>query len=108
VSLGQSFTLRVGEAQSIAGTGWSLTLVGVPQDSRCPANVFCIRAGDVTVDLLAAASSGNVPLSLTVDPTGSASASFGTYTVTVTNVAPYPMTPGTIDQADYIVTLVVN
>jgi hypothetical protein len=43
---GKEFTLRQGEAIQLAGSQSTLHFVAVPEDSRCPADVQCIWAGN--------------------------------------------------------------
>jgi hypothetical protein len=46
-SLGQEFTLPVGQTAIISGESLSIKFVEVTGDSRCPTGVQCIQAGDV-------------------------------------------------------------
>ena len=48
---GEAFVLAPGESVVIAGTGWRVTFVGVPEDGRCPIEWFCIWAGNGVVQL---------------------------------------------------------
>ena len=48
VALGQPFTLQPGERVSLPGDA-SLRYLGIANDSRCPPDVQCIRAGDADV-----------------------------------------------------------
>ena len=45
-SLGQEFTLPVGETADIEGESLSIKFVEVISDSRCPAGVQCVWAGE--------------------------------------------------------------
>ena len=47
-SLGQEFTLAVGQTAEITGENLSMTFLEVVEDSRCPKNVTCIWAGRVS------------------------------------------------------------
>ena len=48
VPLGQAFTLQPGERVSLPGDA-SLRYLTIANDSRCPPDVQCIRAGDADV-----------------------------------------------------------
>ena len=48
VSAGQSFTMAVGQRVTLPDAA-SLRYVGIANDSRCPPQVQCIRAGDADV-----------------------------------------------------------
>ena len=48
VAVGTSTTMQHGEAVRLPD-GATLKYVGVPQDSRCPPNARCIRAGDADI-----------------------------------------------------------
>ena len=48
VPLGQAFTLKPGERVSLPGDA-SLRYLTIANDSRCPPDVQCIRAGDADV-----------------------------------------------------------
>lgn len=48
VALGQPFTLQPGERVALPGDA-SLRYLGIANDSRCPPDVQCIRAGDADV-----------------------------------------------------------
>jgi hypothetical protein len=51
VSLGQPFELSVGRTATISETGLQVGFHGVLEDSRCPAGVACVWAGQVIVEL---------------------------------------------------------
>lgn len=51
-SLGQEFTLPVGQTASITGEGLSLKFDTVTTDSRCPTGVTCIWAGEAKCQML--------------------------------------------------------
>lgn len=50
--LDRPFTLREGEAAVFSEPALVITFVGVPADSRCPINAYCVWAGDATVRLV--------------------------------------------------------
>ena len=50
VAVGTEFTLTVGEQVEVADRQVILTFVGVSNDSRCPIDVVCVRAGEAVAD----------------------------------------------------------
>ena len=48
VSLGQEFSLRIGESASIRGEELQIRFLEVTEDSRCPTGVVCIWEGRVS------------------------------------------------------------
>lgn len=51
VSLDQQFTLAPGQTARIPGRGLAIRFDSVSGDSRCPQDVVCVWAGDVSVHL---------------------------------------------------------
>jgi len=47
VSLGQEFSLRIGESASIRGEELQIRFLEVTEDSRCPTGVVCVWEGRV-------------------------------------------------------------
>ena len=57
VAVGTSTTMQHGETVRLPD-GATLKYVGVPQDSRCPPNARCIRAGDADIEFVFAIAGG--------------------------------------------------
>jgi hypothetical protein len=53
VPLSRPFILLPGEAATVDGSPLRVHFVGVVSDSRCPADAFCIQAGDAVVQITA-------------------------------------------------------
>jgi len=51
VPLGREFVLEPGESATVEGTDVRITFQRVVEDSRCPVDVVCVRAGDAVVAL---------------------------------------------------------
>jgi hypothetical protein len=49
--LGEPFTLGVGQVALLEPADLLVGFAGVPADSRCPADVTCVTAGDASVEL---------------------------------------------------------
>ena len=56
-TIGASTTMQQGETVRLPD-GATLKFVGVPQDSRCPPNARCIRAGDADLEFVFAIAGG--------------------------------------------------
>jgi hypothetical protein len=57
IAAGQSTSMQQDETVRLPD-GATLRYVGVPQDSRCPPNARCIRAGDADIEFVFAISGG--------------------------------------------------
>jgi hypothetical protein len=53
VELDESFRLAIGETALVEEANFALTFRGVQNDSRCPADVQCVWAGNALVELVA-------------------------------------------------------
>ncbi len=107
VAMGRPFTLKLGDYVEVAGAQMLLTFSRVTQDSRCPIDVVCIRAGDATIDLrVSTARVESQTVSLTIG--GNASATFDGYRITAQELAPAPRAGTPTPQGAYVVTLLVE
>ncbi len=91
-------TLSVGEKKDFAEV--SMRLVSVLSDSRCPADVTCIQAGDVTASIELSSDTRKE----TVNIREGQVLSFRGYTIRITFVTPYPQAGRPIPQKDYRIT----
>lgn len=111
VVVNQPFSLRVGQYAKLAKAHMLLTIERVSNDSRCPVDVTCIRAGDATIEV-AAQRTGEHPqtILLVVGPgkAGAEAAQLGGYTMTAQDLAPMPVSTRQIAQNEYVATLVVR
>ncbi len=110
-ALDREFRLRLGQTALIEGTGFTISFTGVDEDSRCPKDVLCVRAGQATVTLAVARGGHDLG---TINLTSPASDEFPgsqvieAYILQLVNVEPYPESSHAISWQDYIVTLVVS
>ena len=107
-ALGEPFALRIGESQAFNDAGLGLRFVEVAQDSRCPADVSCIVAGEAHVVIRAEAGSETGELVFKVPPLGSDTLAFGRFTLTVTALEPQTLESRKIEMADFEATIVVT
>jgi hypothetical protein len=64
VPAGSEFDLSPGEAVLLAGTAVELTMLDVINDSRCPADVVCVWAGNAEVRFRVHAGAADTTVSL--------------------------------------------
>ena len=111
--LGEEFGLKPGELALIEPEGISVRFLNVTQDSRCPKDVQCIWAGQVSV-LVKVEENGvsRGDFELTLGPGGGelAKKSFDGYSIQVFSVElPYGRTAGQkVEVTDYIGKFVVS
>jgi hypothetical protein len=91
--LEEEFRLRPGQTADIENEPLAVTFTGVPQDSRCPAGVQCVRAGEATVrlQLRLPQRDTSVVLATPIEPHG---ATFGGYQVWLARLDPLPTAAG--------------
>jgi hypothetical protein len=91
---GQPFTLKIGQAITLQGSGLRLEVSGIPEDSRCPQNVTCVWAGRAVVTLAvtpARQPAGTVTVATCCPATESSRARYGGHEVQLLRVLPYPL-----------------
>jgi len=108
VTLGAPFTLRPGMTATLEDDGTLIRFDGVENDSRCPRDVVCIRAGDATV-VLTVTPIGGAPATVRVlvDPSEGVASVEG-LRIRVTALTPTPVSTTRIAPNDYAATLIVQ
>jgi len=103
-----AFTLRPGSTATLESDGTLIRFDGVENDSRCPRDVVCIRAGDATV-VLTVTSPGEAATTVRVlvDPDEGVASADGLL-LHVTALAPKPVSTTAIAPGEYVATLVVE
>lgn len=107
VPLSQEFTLKPGESATVQGTDLRVSFDKVVGDSRCPADVVCIQAGDVVVALVASWKDGDARFQLRTAAGGNVALA-GAYEVRLVRVEPYPFASRPIAAGDYRTVLEVT
>lgn len=109
VKIGREFTTD--DTARVDLTGLEVTFVEVVEDSRCPANVVCVRAGEAKI-LVALTVDGielkRAILTLVPEREGSPDATVDEYTVSFLALDPYSGTTGADVEPDYVATLLVR
>jgi hypothetical protein len=108
--LGTPFKLVVGQSARLETEGLQILLAGVPADSRCPTDVVCVWAGNVTVVLQVYLDDQDaVDVSLMTDSnSGQGAVEVNGYRLELLNVTPEPISTEQISESDYEITLVVR
>ncbi len=108
--LDQGFTLRVGQDARFEGEGLTVTLRGVPDDSRCPEDAQCVWEGSVRVqvELKTASDPGTIVELNTISRVGSPEETYQSYTVQLVSIAPNKGLSRAIKPDEYIVGLIVK
>lgn len=99
-ALGADFALREGESIRIDGTTLVVTFTRLLEDSRCPADVTCIQAGQARIAVTLRQNGSPSTFELVVPATGGAEAPsneqrLGRLVVHLESVDPSPTQPGT-------------
>lgn len=109
VTFGEPFSIRLGHPLTVGTRDLRVSFREVSEDSRCPADVVCIWAGQVVV--LVALREGETNLGSESFIVGNAEESakkIGGYLVEAVSVEPYPVSTGTIAPSEYLLTLKVS
>ncbi len=110
VRLNRPFTLRAGQQVTVKGTRLRIKFVAVEEDSRCPANVTCVWAGNAAVRLEVSPRHGDRK-SLTLNTARSSTlpgeSQLLGYKVKLLGLNPYPQSNQKIAPHDYVATLLV-
>jgi hypothetical protein len=105
--IGQPLTLMINQTARIETADLDLTFAKVTEDSRCPSDVTCIWAGQVSIVVDVTAPDGSGQLTLTLSGGQSEAKSFGDYSIRLADVQPYPVSTKKLAPSDYVATLVV-
>lgn len=98
-------TLAIGETHDLEGSDGSISLLGVPSDTRCPTDVTCVWEGNAEVRIQLTSRSrisGPLTLNTAVEPL---SVEWADVRVSIVSVSPTPVSSGEIAAGDYRVTL---
>ncbi|MFN8093112.1 MAG: hypothetical protein U0599_12995 [Vicinamibacteria bacterium] len=102
VALGVEFALAPGQSVAVGEDGFPVRFVAVVEDSRCPKDVTCVRAGRVVVSVTA----GTAAEPSTLEPEGSVNARG--HRLRLVRVEPYPTSVMAIPPSEYRATFVVD
>ena len=101
------FELKVG-ATAFLPDSTRLRFDRVLTESRCPLDAICVSAGDASILVSFVSRDGTgAARELHTQPNGS-QVSYGSYTIALTGLQPYPRSTGPVVPADYVATLIVS
>ena len=111
-SVGSEFKLKAGRVVTLDGARLRVRFVRVASDSRCPADVDCVWAGnaDLVFEVGGSRWRGRQTLRLNTNasPERPAEARYGRYTLKLTGLAPQPRSTRKIAPGEYVATLLVT
>lgn len=103
----EPFDLRIGES-ALTTDDIRIKFDAVRSDSRCPSDVNCVRAGEAVI-ALSLSKEGEIPVGRELDTTPArSSTTFLNFTITLSQLQPYPRSDRQIRAEDYIATFVVR
>jgi hypothetical protein len=104
---GTPFGLRAGHT-AILPDGLRLRFDRVQADSRCPLDAICVSAGDATIAVSFISRNGNADSRELHTQPGGSQISYGSYTIALTELQPYPRSTQQTKPEDYVATFVVR
>ncbi len=112
ITLAYPFKLSVNQTAYLAPADMIFHFVNVTEDSRCPSDVQCIWAGQVSILIEYSRAStgeelGSLALTL-MGSSGKASAVIEGYLVKLARVDPYPVSTMQVQPSEYVATLIVQ
>ena len=109
--VGREFKVRAGQVVTLDGGGLRVRFARVASDSRCPADVNCVWAGnaEVSVEVGGGRWRGRRTLTLNTDAgtRGGSESRYGRYTVKLVGLSPQPRSGRKIPAGRYTATLLV-
>ena len=103
----EPFDLRIGES-ALTTDDIRIKFDTVRSDSRCPSDVNCVRAGEAVI-AVSLSKEGEIPVGRELDTTPArSSTTFLNFTITLSQLQPYPRSDRQIRPEDYIATFVVR
>ena len=103
----EPFDLRIGET-ALTTDEVRIRFDAVRSDSRCPMDALCVRAGEAVI-ALTLSRTGEVPEGRELDTTPArSSTTFLNFSITLSQLQPYPRSDRQIRPEDYVATLVVR
>lgn len=86
---------------TLKDTPLTLIFLRVEDDSRCPADAECARAGEATVVIQAETDDGIEEISMFAGRDKAGSVKLGVYTITLEGLLPDPPSQGGVEQSEY-------
>ena len=110
--VGREFKVRAGQVVTLDGGRLRVRFVRVTEDSRCPADVDCVWAGNAEIMVEVGGKGWRGKRSLTLNTNASperpGEGGYGRYTVRLVNLSPQPRSRRKIAPGRYTATLLVT
>jgi hypothetical protein len=108
--LNREFKLKVWQRVTLQGSNLRIKFVKVETDSRCPADVKCVWAGNaaIQVEIASGRQSKAVTLSTGRGPAFVSEVRYQGYKVKLVDLSPYPRSGGKTAPGDYAATLLIS
>lgn len=109
--IGKEFTIKVGQQITLDGAGLRIKFLGVEQDSRCPADVNCVWAGNAEVALEVTVGDKcvkKVKLNTHSNSQTAGEEKYEGYRVKLVGLSPHPRSDQKIAPGEYTATLLVS
>jgi hypothetical protein len=111
--LGEPVTLRRGQWASFSRRPLQIAFLRVVEDSRCPRNVQCVRAGDAVIQFQSTSAEGGFGSFLAslpgdAPPDSIPWATWSSYRLHLLRLDPYPQAGVAVDSSAFVVTFVVE
>jgi hypothetical protein len=104
----QSFNISLNQPAQNADGSVQLSLTNLLEDSRCPAGVECVWAGQVRVEIEVIVDDVTSGTTLTYQSGQSISVDVGDFQISLTDVSPEPEPDNSLDAQDYRFSLTVS
>ena len=107
VTIGQPFTLEIGQSAVVQNEGIRIYFVNVSADSRCPSGVQCIWAGEAVINL-EAEKGGQMKEVVLSFPGKPRYRLFEKYDLEITSIEPYPKEGQEINLWEYKAAFIIT
>jgi hypothetical protein len=106
--LNERFTLAPSETMTIRDANVRIQFIEVTGDSRCPADVVCIQAGDAIVRIRVSDIGDGAAYELHTGDSSRAAVTYSQLRIALVDLQPYPVSSRPIAAGDYRATLIVT
>ena len=105
---GAEFSLALGQTAALSGTGYRITFDRVTEDSRCPADVVCVWAGDAKIQLTIQRSTAPADIRVVGLAPPNAEVLSGDLKIRFVSLAPAPRSSEPSESRKYVARLLVS
>ena len=105
----QKITIRVGKKQKASRSKVTIKFLELIEDSRCPANVQCIQAGNATIKVLVSKPNSDAPVTLELNTNlGAKGGVFANYVINLVKLTPTPAANVRLNRNAYTATFTIH